>query len=757
MDAKQPANEDDYCYEVAAATNKTVLLEQPSPASKRNIAAMNSSFKKPFPKNDQINELSQKRTTDEDDFPLSRNNLMNRYLHSSAANMEIVERTAPEKDKSQNRAISRVDRHPEKEDSRLMHTTFDSQLGTDDYEILNFFNGKLFAVQDTINAQDHMQLLTDIENFGGAIVDKSFRGQVDYLVTASIPLPNFKPIHKAKHMVTNLWIEDVITARKEIPVEYYHGVVSVTDDTVLQGHTCTISTYGGAERHYLTLIAQAIGATVEEKYEKKKFPILICQKAEGSKYKGAVNWEFPVVTKEWLLDCFQKSYLYKLEDYLVGAARLSTRHKNFIALNERGIPRGSEPPPTSNHNDSSIINIRSESPLLSQVPPSPMVHLKRKSDDGDTFAQHNDKKKFKSNNDLKLLPPNSPSPTYNTRILALRGESKAASAPGTPTTQHVREMGAEFGYDTPRRQQLYDVLKEMNNVTPCTPNTPAVMKMPPVQLHPDPDATPGRQWDVLHKFSGYLEKNDKKTKKKPKSPTTPLSEIKRRFWQHTLGEDYVNELRDNNSTIMNINTQQILVMDKEINKNTNEVANTSDANLASTSGVADPITSGVEEEAPSADGTKAMKGLMEFINKRKSEPQKTVVNMDTCPVETYPPVECPETMTNYPDGMVGWAEPNELEPIRSQPRNSLNTSREPRPFFLTSGVVVQESHIKMIEELNGEIQMKKAEYDPKCTHVLCSNLARGEKVMCALAAGKWIVRLNYIEDSHKANRFLNVS
>lgn len=760
MNAGHVASEEDHIYDLVVATQKIVPMEQPSPASKRNIAAMNSSFKRPLPRNVELTALSTKPSAgenedDEEEFVIPRSNLMNRYLESSDANMEIVERNAPvdkEPDKARERKSAKDRSVGRPNNSRLLQTTFDSDLTVNEYETLNFFNGKTFAIQNVDNVQDYTQVAYDVQNFGGTVVEKNFKGEVDVLVTSPVLMTDFKPLYKAKEVVTMWWLEDVIAARAEVPVQYYHRIITLSDETVLKGITCTISTYSGMERQYLTVICQAMGATLEDKYEKRKFPILICQKPEGSKYKGAVNWGFPVVAKEWLLDSYKKTYLHKLEDYLVGESKLI--NPLFIELNQRGIHKGADPP--SGHNDSSVIHIRCESPQLSQVPPTPRVpSAKRKSDDADTFVRGIEKRQRIIDN-LELLPNCSPS--MNNRVKALRSESKSSSSPTTPTSQHVREMGQEFGYDTPRRKQLYEVLKETSNLTPQTPQTPQIMKMPSIKLHPDPEATPGRQWAVLNKFSGFAKNDGKeeKTKEKKKvepQPTTPLSEIKRRFWQQTLGEEYA---YNNNSTMLNINSQQLDVVTNHHQDQTTvdlDAANEEEA-VASTSKADENNTSSTDQTVPGENST-TLKALTDFISKRKSEPRKVVANLETCPVD------CTETQTNNPDIMVGWAEPSEMRSANTSQSGSSKSSggrqstARPTPNIITTGLEVTQQFVTMVEELRGELQTKAGPFDSNFTHVICAKPARVEKVMCAIAAGKWVLPLKYVENSWEAKEFLD--
>lgn len=751
MRSGHAANEDDHCYELMVATNKTVLLEQPSPASKRNIAAMNSSFKRPFPKNDQMAELSKNpaptATTSadadeaEDGFLITRRNLVSRYLQSTAENMDRVESAAPTKS-NDNAARERQTAGSRVDQSRLMHSTFGSELESDQIEQLDFFCGKRFSIQGIDNDQDYMQVLADIQNFGGTIVEKSFKGEVDFLVTPPEMPANFKPQHKAKEIVSHWWVEDVISSRADVPVCYYHKLIEPTDGLVLRGIVCVISSYAGAERLFLMRIAQTMGAATEDKYVKKKYPILICDKAEGSKYKGAVTWSFPVVTKEWLLETYRTRHLQKLEDYLVGESKIS--EATHVEINDRGLHKGAEPP-SPNDDDSSLIQLRTESPLLSQVPPSPMVGLshKRKSDETDTFVR-NTEKKLRMQDSLVLLPPNHSS-NVNNRVKALRSESKSSASPTTPISAHVREMGQEFNYDTPHRTQLYDVLKEMENVTPTTPHTPAVMKMPDLRLHPDPEATPSRQWDVLHKFSGFLGREEKANElkggrpKKKAAPATPLSEIKRRFWKETLGDDFPYE---NNSTMLNINSQQL-----EVQPRSADVTTMDDPQEKEATPDADQSDSAGDESG----STVQLQGLVDLIKRRKSEPKKPMGNLETCPVE------CAETQTKESDNeiMVGWADPSEVVPFRTPPLASRSTSRPP-PYFLLSGLVVNAGTLNMVQELGGDMQkVKSSEYESRCTHIVCLKPGRVEKVLCAVAAGKWIISLKYIEDSYQAREFLD--
>lgn len=135
---------------------------------------------------------------------------------------------------------------------------------------------------------------------------------------------------------------------------------------------------------------------------------------------------------------------------------------------------------------------------------------------------------------------------------------------------------------------------------------------------------------------------------------------------------------------------------------------------------------------------------MNFINRRKSEPKPTMQNLET-------PDQYEGNQTVETGVMVGWEDPDNFK--RSSQNEMIHKGI---PYFLTSSVEGTCSIADEVKKLNGKIQEKLNNYDPMCTHVLCSKIGRMEKIMCALAAGKWILSINYIEDSVKANRFLNV-
>lgn len=64
--------------------------------------------------------------------------------------------------------------------------------------------------------------------------------------------------------------------------------------------------------------------------------------------------------------------------------------------------------------------------------------------------------------------------------------------------------------------------------------------------------------------------------------------------------------------------------------------------------------------------------------------------------------------------------------------------------------------IKQIEQLGGLVS-DLSNYDPSCTHLLCTKPARNEKSLSCMAAGKWVLHVSYLKKSVEAGKFLDVS
>lgn len=64
--------------------------------------------------------------------------------------------------------------------------------------------------------------------------------------------------------------------------------------------------------------------------------------------------------------------------------------------------------------------------------------------------------------------------------------------------------------------------------------------------------------------------------------------------------------------------------------------------------------------------------------------------------------------------------------------------------------------IEQILKLKGTVCKDLMHYDASCTHIVCEMPNRSEKIFGAIAAGKWVLSLNYIADSLAEGFFLDV-
>ncbi|KAH8385482.1 hypothetical protein KR093_010816, partial [Drosophila rubida] len=126
--------------------------------------------------------------------------------------------------------------------------------------------------------------------------------------------------------------------------------------------------------------------------------------------------------------------------------------------------------------------------------------------------------------------------------------------------------------------------------------------------------------------------------------------------------------------------------------------------------------------------------------------------------------------TNSED-MVDWRDPAEFNGI--QRRSESGTGAGPgsgpgnapqmqhkggTPCFSISSSDDDERRLQLIERirgLGGTVCHNLASYDPDCTHLLCERPNRGEKLLGCMAAGKWILTVQYIEQCHARGAFLD--
>lgn len=103
---------------------------------------------------------------------------------------------------------------------------------------------------------------------------------------------------------------------------------------------------------------------------------------------------------------------------------------------------------------------------------------------------------------------------------------------------------------------------------------------------------------------------------------------------------------------------------------------------------------------------------------------------------------------------IGWYDPTEFNELRRKHKEPMEYEGVPYFILSTEEMETKDKIIKQILELGGKTCDLNVKFDLKCTHVVCETLKRGEKVISAIASGKWLLGLNYIKDSIEAGYFL---
>ncbi|XP_027237421.2 DNA topoisomerase 2-binding protein 1 isoform X2 [Penaeus vannamei] len=203
--------------------------------------------------------------------------------------------------------------------------------------VQGMFSGKIFTVSG-YNEEVLEDLITTIQDHGGEVVSQDYKGRVHYTLTN---LDGTGEVHaNANEIISHFFIEECLENEGLLDVEYYHMPLVVSRQmNCLEDCTVAISTYKGKERLFLVTVANALGARFQEVFAKKDNRAkdiktsthLICPSAEGDKYRAAVKWGVPAVTRDWLIECIQTGEREPEDSYKVdNKNRREVNYKEII-------------------------------------------------------------------------------------------------------------------------------------------------------------------------------------------------------------------------------------------------------------------------------------------------------------------------------------------------------------------------------------------------------------------------------------------
>ncbi|XP_059622588.1 DNA topoisomerase 2-binding protein 1-B-like [Phlebotomus argentipes] len=668
---KHPAEEEKYMMLVKRVPPES---EQPSPASKKSIEAMNASFKRPA--------------------------VPRRILDLGEGPSKVIQKYLPTAETT-NSSLTSVSQH----NNNATNETYNSNVDPQDVEMLTFLEDTTFYLYGY--EDENPQAVKDVENALGIVVDATFKGTVDYILVPVEALEKIDPPVKGTNIVNDLWLEDSISNRNCVHIMFYHEpILSTGLKDLLLGIHITFSNFTGSIKLYMAALAAAMGAKILDHYPKKVNSLLICAKTEGSKYAAALKWKFPVVTDDWLFDTYSEKRVKKIGNYLLGKSTVPEGVEPYQRLNREeeaeilSVQENVDPV----ENDAFLGDLTTEGDgYISRA-------TKRKSDELDCDNYSPLRTKFAVHTN-KLVE----SPIRHKRLALLAQETPTnKKTSNTPITSQVNNTYSDF--DTPVRGTIRDTLKLNLNVgeqkTPGgsirIPDTSVFLKKPNTPLVPEPSGDLTQLWSVQRNADAATSLIPEKSTPNRDSPSA--SDVRNYFYQTLLGENHYEAAK-------RLETQ---------------------SQSQSQTPVERGIASGEEMES--------VRKLKEFLENNMSSSHRRLIFAENSEPCTEPPCTGPQGGSEQ---LVGWVDPSEYQPFRNP---DMEESVKEYNFHIC-GITKKAEIMQMIEKLGGKVLISET-FDPTCTHVVFGNLNRGEKVLCAVATGKWLLNTKYLQDSTKAGHFL---
>ncbi|KAH8238267.1 hypothetical protein KR032_001764, partial [Drosophila birchii] len=814
-----------------------------SPASKRTLRSMNHSFKQPqqLPIRkklfDQEQDHAQAEMVTEEE---PDHHLLDQYSHDQGAVAQLppsdtsllhpaassTQMEIPQRKKAANPDAAHV--------SQVPLPDLSASAMSIDFDKLHYFFGlSVYVHKDCFNSEFYAHMLTECEAAQGLLVPSSFADEVDYaIVSFEVAFDERELPVRARHVVTELFLESCMKQNKLLPVEYYHKPVPIAAQRKpLTGMTIVVSIYAGLERDFINATAELLGASVNKNLNKKEKPLLVCPRAEGSKYEGAIKWQYPVVTAEWLVQCSRTGQKLPYIDHLVGNSPEDFPISPRLRENNSRISSRRQQQQQRQPNESTL------------MPPPPE----------DAEEVENNQPAPGPEAPVVATPVAAPelTPLRNRRVSELAGPSgrrsggstSTSSSPDSPCTplsqvgaqnynfdfleQFVQRLDTDEGKDCVRQ-----IIREMReNQTPelerirrqaCTPVSRRHM---PRQAPGIPDfcLTPEFQQRMADDFERRWRLPTQKIK-----PDTPLAVIRQRVMRitcETLGIEFdqdddeeqhhhqqkqqhkkspllpppktrtqVTKLNFDSSpktpkvamVSLRKSTSPRTSLGSTLRTGTQSpfVPNSQSPGIAAATGAAG-IASGQEEgqstinfdkisfEETTTTGASVMapdvKQITDYLknceSRRNSLKRSHHDNdMDACPeseVQYVQPFES-EGFALGTEDMVDWRDPVEFNAAKR--RSSGGAGSSPRmqhqgiPCFSISCGDDDEKRAELSEritQLGGKLCENLVNYDSACTHLLCERPNRGEKMLACIAAGKWILHTQYIDQCHARGHFLD--
>ncbi|KAF4532838.1 hypothetical protein B566_EDAN018016 [Ephemera danica] len=298
LQLRQMASIDSFlCYEAQSSL-------EPSPLSKKGLQMWQQSA------HSNESRVSQETVAQADI------NLVKQYIDFNGDALEVDTNMSPAKQVEEEEELAKpLNEEPTNDEEMETATEVEGEEEEEPNKIfkdLNFWGVGL-------SKEELAHFASVVKSYGGSWQQRN----IDYLI---VPQKGARTKCQRKETVTQLWIEDCVEQDTIVPVEYYHKPWDYqSHENPLKGCVLAISSYLGKERIYLSNLASDLGAKFQEVFAKKRAPErnaeasthLLCPTPTGDKYRAAVKWKLPVITKDWLIACAQDGRHVEEEPFLL--------------------------------------------------------------------------------------------------------------------------------------------------------------------------------------------------------------------------------------------------------------------------------------------------------------------------------------------------------------------------------------------------------------------------------------------------------
>ncbi|XP_044258153.1 DNA topoisomerase 2-binding protein 1 isoform X2 [Tribolium madens] len=546
----------------------------------------------------------------------------------------------------------------------------------------NIFYTKKFVLVN-LSFEESQSLKEHIESALGTIMTKTYKGIPDYVVA---PMFIKTPIQtSALETVNSLWVYESIQECEEVSISYYHRPLVICDSSPLENCIVTISGYTSFERNFLKELIEALGGTSQEQFARvhcidknvQASTHLVSLEADGKKYQAAVKWGLPVVKKDWLFECAKSGKREPEDEFLLGEAKTPSRSVTTPCETKTSRVLNSDKKITP----ISMSSSRKMTPL-SQMQPLDI----------------STSEKTPTNHRCLNGVVETPDPCSQvTPINKLMEEVRKTNLLGTPQTPTMPKT-------------WYDV---------DTPESPfgAFIR---------PHLSPKSKKELMR----YINRIPDFVPPPKERKSTPLSEVKRRFWKKFLGQQdspLSSRIKPEASTSG--------AADFEINFD----ENSNDNNVRNPQPERDSDTTSEANTQNLFVNTK-LKQIEDMVNTINDNRRGSRGFQSTVSAEGF---------------LVGSSAVKDSQPFSVGWDYEEKISVQQVRIFMISGLNNDERQaiIAKIESLGGQVSDLNS-FDPKCTHLICPKPARNEKTLSCMASGKWILHISYVDKCASAGKFL---